>query len=320
MPGGEHRRARRARGGDADHEAGGRDDAVVRAEHRGSQPARPGGSCGPPSRGRDTGCTTGNVRYRRAGASVGRRSSDPEGTMPEAVIVATARTPIGRANKGSLDRVPPRRPVGADHRRGARRRCRSSTPRTVEDVIWGCGQPAGEAGFNIGARRRDPRRRRRSRRDRQPLLLVVAADDPHGRARDQGRRGRRVHLGRRRDRQPLRARRGRHRRPQREVRRRRARARRSAPRAARPTWTPPAGLPDVYIAMGQTAENVVEAENVSREEMDEFARAFAAARGRAPGERVLRARDHAGHHCPTARSSRRTTARAPARPSRSSRR
>ena len=29
-----------------------------------------------------------------------------------------------------------------------------------------------------------------------------------------------------------------------------------------PPWTPPAGLPDVYIAMGQTAENVVEAENV----------------------------------------------------------
>jgi acetyl-CoA C-acetyltransferase len=36
------------------------------------------------------------------------------------------------------------------------------------------------------------------------------------------------------------------------------------------TWTPPAGLPDIYIAMGQTAENVVEAEGVSREEMDRF--------------------------------------------------
>jgi acetyl-CoA C-acetyltransferase len=30
-------------------------------------------------------------------------------------------------------------------------------------------------------------------------------------------------------------------------------------------------LPDVYIAMGQTAENVREIENVSRQEMDEFA-------------------------------------------------
>src|SRR5690606_27098051 len=36
-------------------------------------------------------------------------------------------------------------------------------------------------------------------------------------------------------------------------------------------WTPPSGLPDIYIAMGQTAENVAEYENVSREEMDEFA-------------------------------------------------
>jgi len=35
-------------------------------------------------------------------------------------------------------------------------------------------------------------------------------------------------------------------------------------------WSPPQGLPDVYIAMGQTAENVAELENISREEMDEF--------------------------------------------------
>jgi acetyl-CoA C-acetyltransferase len=37
------------------------------------------------------------------------------------------------------------------------------------------------------------------------------------------------------------------------------------------TWTPPAGLPDAYIAMGQTAENVREVEGVTREEMDAFA-------------------------------------------------
>jgi acetyl-CoA C-acetyltransferase len=36
-------------------------------------------------------------------------------------------------------------------------------------------------------------------------------------------------------------------------------------------WTPPKGLPDVYIAMGQTAENVAEYEKVTREEMDVFA-------------------------------------------------
>ena len=36
-------------------------------------------------------------------------------------------------------------------------------------------------------------------------------------------------------------------------------------------WSPPPGLPDIYIAMGQTAENVRELENVTRREMDEFA-------------------------------------------------
>jgi acetyl-CoA C-acetyltransferase len=38
-----------------------------------------------------------------------------------------------------------------------------------------------------------------------------------------------------------------------------------------PPWTPPEGMPDIYIAMGQTAENVRELENVSRRDMDEFA-------------------------------------------------
>jgi acetyl-CoA C-acetyltransferase len=37
------------------------------------------------------------------------------------------------------------------------------------------------------------------------------------------------------------------------------------------SWEPPKGLPDIYIAMGQTAENVRLAENVGRREMDEFA-------------------------------------------------
>jgi acetyl-CoA C-acetyltransferase len=41
-------------------------------------------------------------------------------------------------------------------------------------------------------------------------------------------------------------------------------------RAGEP-WSPQSGLPDIYIAMGQTAENVAEYEKVSRLEMDEFA-------------------------------------------------
>ena len=36
-------------------------------------------------------------------------------------------------------------------------------------------------------------------------------------------------------------------------------------------WTPAPGLPDIYIAMGQTAENVRELEKVSRRDMDLFA-------------------------------------------------
>ncbi len=36
-------------------------------------------------------------------------------------------------------------------------------------------------------------------------------------------------------------------------------------------WTPPKGIGDVYIAMGQTAENVAEYEKVTRQEMDKFA-------------------------------------------------
>jgi acetyl-CoA C-acetyltransferase len=37
------------------------------------------------------------------------------------------------------------------------------------------------------------------------------------------------------------------------------------------SWEPLAGLPDVYVAMGQTAENVRLKENVARRDMDEFA-------------------------------------------------
>ena len=90
--------------------------------------------------------------------------------------------------------------------------------------------------------------------------------------------------------------------PEREVRATRAPARRSAPRAASRTWTPPAGLPDVYIAMGQTAENVVEAEGVTREEMDEFA-ARSQQRAVASQENGFFEREITPVTSPTARSS-----------------
>jgi acetyl-CoA C-acetyltransferase len=50
-------------------------------------------------------------------------------------------------------------------------------------------------------------------------------------------------------------------------------AKRTAERAQgnAPAWTPFTGLPDMYIAMGQTAENVAQLKGVTREEQDEFA-------------------------------------------------
>ena len=184
--------------------------------------------------------------------------------MPEAVIVATARTPDRPGQQGVARRraAPTTWPPPSSRPRSTR--CPQLDRNQVEDLIMGCGQPAGEAGYNIGrVVGAAGRHARRPRRDRQPLLLVVAADHPHGRPRHQGRRGRRVHRRRRRDREPLHERRGRH----------RARTTRCSPtpRPAPPSaaaggqgaWTPPEGLPDIYIAMGQTAENVAEYENVS---------------------------------------------------------
>jgi acetyl-CoA C-acetyltransferase len=48
---------------------------------------------------------------------------------------------------------------------------------------------------------------------------------------------------------------------------------RSAQRAegGAPVWEPAPGLPDMYLAMGQTAENVAQYKNVSRADQDEFA-------------------------------------------------
>src|SRR4051812_50109384 len=66
----------------------------------------------------------------------------------EAVIVATARTPIGRANKGSLVDLRPD-DLGATIVQALLEKAPAVEPGEVEDVIWGCAQPAGEAGDNV---------------------------------------------------------------------------------------------------------------------------------------------------------------------------
>src|ERR1700729_4324598 len=69
-------------------------------------------------------------------------------TMPEAVIVATGRTPIGRANKGSLVECRPD-DLSALVLRSVLAKVPQLNPADVEDVLMGCGQPAGEAGYNV---------------------------------------------------------------------------------------------------------------------------------------------------------------------------
>ena len=188
--------------------------------------------------------------------------------MPEAVIVATARTPIGRANKGSLVECRPD-DLSALIIRAVLEKVPQLDPALVEDVIWGCGQPAGEAGFNVAriaailagvdvpgvtvnrycsSSLQTIRMAAHAIKSGEGDVFVAGGVETvsrfmHGMA-DDG---------------PLNER----------FAEARARTKRRA-EGGQPAWTPPTGLPDVYIAMGQTAENVAEAEGVTREEMDEW--------------------------------------------------
>jgi acetyl-CoA C-acetyltransferase len=68
--------------------------------------------------------------------------------MPEAVIVAAARSPIGRAFKGSLTSIRPD-DLLAQMVSAALAKVPALDPASVEDLIVGCGLPGGEQGFNI---------------------------------------------------------------------------------------------------------------------------------------------------------------------------
>jgi acetyl-CoA C-acetyltransferase len=68
--------------------------------------------------------------------------------MPEAVIVATARSPIGRANKGSLRNVRPD-DLTATIVRAALDKVPQLDPDEIDDLLVGCGLPGGEQGFNL---------------------------------------------------------------------------------------------------------------------------------------------------------------------------
>ena len=68
--------------------------------------------------------------------------------MPEAVIVATARTPIGRAMKGSLVDCRPD-DLAALVVRTAVDKVPNLDPAEIEDLMLGNAQPAGEHGYNM---------------------------------------------------------------------------------------------------------------------------------------------------------------------------
>ncbi|MEY4044121.1 MAG: hypothetical protein RI939_1245 [Actinomycetota bacterium] len=188
--------------------------------------------------------------------------------MPEAVIVATARSPIGRANKGSLKDLRPD-DMSAQIIRALMAKVPQVKPTDVEDLMMGIGQPAGEGGFNIA----------------RMAAILAGLDDVPG-----------VTVNRYCSSSLQTIRMAAHAIRSGEgdcfiaagvetVSRYASGASDSAPNplfkepgartkaraeGGHGKWTPAQGLADAYIAMGQTAENVVEHEGVSREEMDRF--------------------------------------------------
>jgi acetyl-CoA C-acetyltransferase len=191
--------------------------------------------------------------------------------MPEAVIVATGRSPIGRAFKGSLVDVRPD-DLAAHIVREVLAKIPQLDPHTVEDLILGCGQPAGEAGFNIArvtavlagldnvpgvtvnrycsSSLQTIRMAAHAIRAGEGDVFIAAGVETVSRfasgASDNGKAINPLYHDA---------------------------LERTQSRSEKVTvpWTAQPGLPDIYIAMGQTAENVAEFENVTREEMDEFA-------------------------------------------------
>ena len=199
------------------------------------------------------------------------RSNYQEDSMPEAVIVATGRTPIGRAFKGTLVDMRPD-DLTALVVRAVLAKVPELDPQSVEDLMVGCGQPAGESGFNIArvaallagldnvpgvtvnrycsSSLQTIRMAAHAIRAGEGDVFVAAGVETVSRfasgASDSGKAT-----------NPL-------------FSDAMDRTAKRSERVSQP-WSPQPGLPDIYIAMGQTAENVAEYEHVSRLEMDEFA-------------------------------------------------
>ena len=203
--------------------------------------------------------------------------------MPDAVIVATARSPIGRAGKGSLVDVRPD-DLTATIIRAALAKVPQLDPRDIDDLYVGCGRPGGEQGFNLArvvavllgydflpgatvtrycaSSLQTTRMAYHAIKAGEGDAFISAGVEcvsryargssdglpPEAQALVGGDWQNPVFDGART---------------------------RSANRAAggAPTWHDPRDdgeLPDIYLAMGQTAENLAQAHGVTREDMDEF--------------------------------------------------
>ncbi len=105
--------------------------------------------------------------------------------MPEAVIVSTARSPIGRAVKGSLKDLRPD-DLTATIIQAALAKIPELDPKLIEDLMLGCG-PRRRAGLQPRPdRRRTAGHGPPAGLHDHPLLFLVVADQPHGPARHQG--------------------------------------------------------------------------------------------------------------------------------------
>ena len=188
--------------------------------------------------------------------------------MTEAVIVATARSPIGRANKGSLVSLRPD-DMSAQIFKALMDKAPQVKASDVNDVMWGIGQPAGEGGFNIArvisslAGYDDVPGVTVNRYCSSSLQTIRMAF--HAIKAGEGdcfiaggveTVSRYMHGASDTAPNPIFKPAG-------------ARTQQRA-QGGQGKWTPAEGLADVYIAMGQTAENVVELEGITREEMDRF--------------------------------------------------
>ncbi|MPZ72836.1 MAG: acetyl-CoA C-acetyltransferase [Nitriliruptorales bacterium] len=193
--------------------------------------------------------------------------------MAEPVIVAAARTPIGRAFKGSLVDVRPD-DMAADIVTATLAKVPGLDPSEVDDLMLGCGLPGGEQGYNMGrvvsvlARLPDVPGTTVTRYCSSSLQTIRMA--AHAIKAGEGDvfvaagveavsryvKGTSDSL------------------PDTMNPKFAGAAQRTAKRAegGAQAWSPVSdGLPDIYISMGETAENVAQLEGVSREEMDEFA-------------------------------------------------